>query len=135
MYLAMQLVDVRDLRQVIREDGRLDLARTVDLVAPSRGRLGLRPCARAGAMIASASRDGTVRRWDPRTGRQRGEPSTGHDAEVVGVVFSPDGGMIASAGRDGSVRRWDARTGEQIGAPSTGHKAEVEGVAFSPDGG
>ncbi len=87
-----------------------------------------------GRMVVSASRDGTVRRWDAGTGTLIGEPLVARGGTVRGVAFSPDSRMIASAHRDGAVRRWDARTGAPIGAPMLGHTLPVEGVTFSPDG-
>ena len=72
-----------------------------------------------GRLLASAGGDGTVRRWDPATGRPVGAPihavSAGYG--VSGVAFSPDGRLLASAGGDGTVRRWDPATGRPVGAP------------------
>src|SRR6185437_12091955 len=55
---------------------------------------------------------------------------TGHDREVMGVAFSPDGRLLATASSDGTARLWDPATGEHR-RTLTG---EVSGVAFSPDG-
>ena len=44
-----------------------------------------------GTMLASGSRDTTVRRWDAKTGTPIGEPLIGHTDRVVVVQFSPDG--------------------------------------------
>ena len=59
-----------------------------------------------GRLLASGTRDGTVRLWDPATGEHR-RTLTGHTARVTGVAFSPDGRLLASGGADGTVRLWD----------------------------
>ncbi|KZS80253.1 hypothetical protein B4U45_27990 [Mycobacterium persicum] len=89
-----------------------------------------------GTRIVSAGDDKTVRLWDVATGRQIGDPMTGHSSDVKSVAFSPDGTRIASGSLDG-VRLWDVTTCRQIGSPmvSTGTETRgVESVAFSPDG-
>jgi WD40 repeat protein len=64
---------------------------------------------------------------------------TGHDGEVWGVAFSPDGRLLATASYDKKARAWDPATGEHL-RTLTGHDGWVRrtgrvlGVAFSPDG-
>jgi WD40 repeat protein len=84
-------------------------------------------------LLASGSDDGTVRLWDPATGRHLGAPLTGHTEMVVSVAFGTGPGgrlLLASGGHDGSVRLWDPATGRQMGAPLTGHTEMVVSVAF-----
>jgi WD40 repeat protein len=59
-----------------------------------------------GSLLASAGDDGTVRLWDPRTGRQQAS-LTGHTGHVCAVAFSPDGSLLASAGDDGTLQLRD----------------------------
>ena len=85
-----------------------------------------------GRLLATASRDGTARLWDPATGHCL-RTLTGHTGEVTGVAFSPDGQLLATASRDKTARLWDPATGHCL-RTLTGHTGEVTGVAFSPDG-
>jgi WD40 repeat protein len=85
-------------------------------------------------MLASASRDETVRLWDVASRRPLGEALKGHSSSVLGVAFSPDGKMLASAGVDQTVRLWDVARHRSLGDPLKGHTGSVLGVAFSPDG-
>jgi WD40 repeat protein len=86
-----------------------------------------------GRLIASGSRDNTIRLWDVSTRRAVGSPLTGHTDRVYSVAFSPDGTLLASASKDGTVRLWDM-SGAPVGQPLTGHEGAVWSVAFSPDG-
>ena len=93
-----------------------------------------------GKLLASADGDGTVRLWNPATGRAVGAPlhaSARHG--VYGVAFSPDGKLLASAGGDGTVRLWNPATGRRVGTTlhasgRTTARYGVRAVAFSPDG-
>ncbi len=85
-----------------------------------------------GASLASASRDGSVRIWDVRSGVQTLQLE-GHTGSVFGVCYSPDGQRIATASADQTARLWDARTGRQL-AVLSGHTKWVTALCFSPDG-
>ena len=85
-----------------------------------------------GKLLASASRDQTVRLWDSATGAGRGTLE-GHSDYVSAVAFSPDGKLLASASNDKRVRLWDSATGAGRGTLK-GHSDYVSAVAFSPDG-
>jgi eukaryotic-like serine/threonine-protein kinase len=54
-------------------------------------------------------------------------------AEVIGVVFSPDGERLASASGDGAIRIWDSRTGQRIREFPAHGKAACS-VVFHADG-
>ncbi|MFJ8153486.1 WD40 repeat domain-containing protein [Streptomyces sp. NPDC094468] len=73
---------------------------------------------RDGRLLATASRDRTVRLWHPATGLPVGEPLDGHTDQVWSVAFSPDGGLLATAGHDNTVRV-HGHGGPRTPAPST----------------
>ncbi|KAH8653528.1 WD40-repeat-containing domain protein [Xylariales sp. PMI_506] len=85
-----------------------------------------------GQLVASASRDQTVRIWGAATGELQ-QTLEGHTDPVNSVTFSPDGQLVASASYDQTVRIWGAATGE-LQQTLEGHTGWVNSVAFSPDG-
>ena len=93
-----------------------------------------------GKLLASADRDGTVRLWNPATGRPVGAPLHASPQQGVhGVAFSPGGTLLASADGDGTVRLWNPATRRPACAPlhasgPTAARYGVRAVAFSRDG-
>ena len=91
-----------------------------------------------GTLLASADADGTVRLWNPATGRAAGPAllaGTGAGAGVKAVAFSPDGKLLATVDADGTMRLWDPATGRAV--DPTILPADIygfTGVAFSPGG-
>jgi serine/threonine protein kinase/WD40 repeat protein len=57
----------------------------------------------------------------------------GHEGEVYGVAYAPDGRTIITSGQDATVRFWDVASGEML-AVGRDHTSCVNGVDFSPDG-
>jgi WD40 repeat protein len=81
-------------------------------------------------LIASASRDGTVRFWRPG---KRPTVASGHSGDVTALRFSPDGTTVLSASVDGVVRAWTADSGAlRFALP--GHKGGASDANFSRDG-
>jgi WD40 repeat protein len=82
--------------------------------------------------IASGSQDGTIRRWNPDTGRQIAPPiKTGH-GWVEAVKHSPQGDKFISGGGDGPIRVW-SRDGKLLIAIK-GHDDAVISLCWSKDG-
>ncbi len=59
-----------------------------------------------GKVMASGSRDNTVRLWDLTAPDVEPMVLRGHDGWVVSVAFSPDGKTLASGSSDNTVRLW-----------------------------
>jgi WD40 repeat protein len=66
-----------------------------------------------GSLIASASDDGTVRLWNPSTGREV-RTLKGHTGLANAVAFSDDGSLLASTSWDRTVRLWNPSTGQEV---------------------
>jgi hypothetical protein len=63
-------------------------------------------------IVATTDSDSnTIRLWNPATGQLLLQPLTGHEGDVKGVAFSPDGTLLASSSDDNTVRLWNPATG------------------------
>ncbi|MEC8896101.1 MAG: WD40 repeat domain-containing protein [Planctomycetota bacterium] len=69
--------------------------------------------ARAG-LLASAGEDGSVRTWNPVSGKEV-RRLAGHQGAALSVSFSLDGKLLASGGADKVLRAWDVRDGRDRG--------------------
>jgi WD40 repeat protein/DNA-binding SARP family transcriptional activator len=92
-------------------------------------------------LATAGGRDGMVRLWDAKTGRQVGAPlHLGSVAtELLTVAFSADGRWLAAGSNDGVVRLLPVDNRGSIGraqeVPALSRTAyPVNGLAFSPDG-
>jgi len=85
-----------------------------------------------GHFLASGSKDGSIRFWETRTGREALSPMRS-DSEITSIAFSPDGKLIASGTKAGHVNLWDTLNGQML-AVFEGHTDSVEAVAFHPEG-
>jgi WD40 repeat protein len=83
-----------------------------------------------GALLGSASSDGTAALWDLTAGRVL--RSLGHQGPVRSVAFSPDGALVATSSEDYTAVVWRTASGERLS--TLGHAAAVIQVDFSPDG-
>jgi serine/threonine protein kinase len=85
-----------------------------------------------GTMLASASRDQTVRIWSLERGIT-GCVYRGHTTPVQALAWSPREARIASAGSVGGVYIWDTLTGARTSAYHR-QKGSIADVAWSPSG-
>ncbi len=85
-----------------------------------------------GRILATGSRDKSVRFWDMASGATSGQPIIAHADTLLGLAFAPDGRTLATASRDGTLRVWDIARPPgrsiKVGADA------IEAVAISPDG-
>jgi WD40 repeat protein len=82
-----------------------------------------------GAMVATASADGTIRVWEAATGQSL-TVLRGHEGDVIGLAFSADGRMLASRGSDNTLRLWRVISGRVLRNATDA----VYDARFSPDG-
>ncbi len=87
-----------------------------------------------GQTVASASDDGSVRLWDPRTGDETRRLAR-QPGGVGAVAFSPDGKLLATGGGCRTVRIFDARTGKVLHAlpPDEDGTTLIAPLFFSQD--
>ena len=81
-------------------------------------------------LLASGSKDNTVRLWDVERAFEL-RKLTGHTAWVKAVAFSADGRWLVSGSVDGVVKLWEVATGRELKSLSGG--GSINALAFSPD--
>lgn len=84
-----------------------------------------------GKMLASASRDSTVKLWDATHGMLF-HTLAGHTEAVYSIAWSPDGKMLASASWDRTARIWNVTSRSLLHTLT--NKVPVTEVAWSPNG-
>ena len=64
-----------------------------------------------GRLLATASRDNTVRLWDPQSGSLK-QTMAGHNDGVKGISFLDDGRTILTVDGANTLRSWESSTGK-----------------------
>ena len=116
-------------------DGALLLWKVRDLVAPQtlRGHadsvlsLAWSP---HGDLLATASRDHSVRLWSTAGGAL--QRRLDHGAPVFALAFSPDGSRLATAARESFPHLWSVADGTSVSLPD--HGGYSPALLFAPDG-
>ena len=118
---ATELWDVASTRALRRMDGH---AARVSCLAWN------------GHCLSSAGRDATIVHHDVRIRDHATGSCVGHQQEICGLSWSPDGTTLASGANDNCVMLWSAaQTGVRSQAPAhslTDHTAAVKALAWSP---
>jgi eukaryotic-like serine/threonine-protein kinase len=85
-----------------------------------------------GGLLASSSKDGTIRLWDPATGRSVRLLGR-HKHFPFALAFQPGSHLLASGGDDGDILIWDTQAGALVRTlPKV--TDTVYALTYSPDG-
>ncbi|KAJ3124559.1 ubiquitin-protein transferase activating protein [Nowakowskiella sp. JEL0407] len=82
-------------------------------------------------ILSSGARDGSIWHHDVRKSAHKTAELLGHESDVCGLQWRPDGALLASGGNDNLVNIWDARSTVPR-FTKTEHNAGVKAVAWCP---
>lgn len=85
-----------------------------------------------GNILVTAGDEGTMRFWNPTTGRELRVIQC-KQSMLVAMALSANEKYLATGAADGTAAVWDVHTGNQVWLLK-GHSSSVGGVSFSPDG-
>jgi len=86
-----------------------------------------------GRLLASGSKDGTVRIWDRLTGEETMSPMRSGNGAVLSVDFARSGKWVASGTKAGTVCIWNLTQSRTSLRKLSNHSGSVTSVVFSPD--
>jgi len=84
-----------------------------------------------GVLLVSASRDGTIRIWDYRSGRCC-QIIQAHAFPILALAISGDGERLASGDSDGTIKLWQVHP-PRAKMTLKGLEGRIRGVAFNPE--
>ena len=87
-----------------------------------------------GRLLASGSKDGSVRLWDTREGEEARPPFLSGTGSVLTVDFAQNSRWVASGTNTGVVCIWTVAPGQASHRQLKGHTGPVNCVKFGPDG-
>lgn len=111
----------------------LTIRKTVRVLAGHSGPVWDLAFSSDGALVVTASDDGTARIWETINGHVAAVLG-GHRGWVRGVAFFRDDRSVVTACDDGMARIWDVPSGQIRMILTSGDGHPVRGVALSPDG-
>ena len=82
--------------------------------------------------LASGSYDGTIRFWDPDSGKELVTFSNGHTESVKAVAFSEDNLNLTVAAHNSTVTVWSLQTGNKLNTFDD-HPNDFATIKLSPD--
>lgn len=85
-----------------------------------------------GRMLASGSKDKTIRLWNAETGDCL-QTFEGHEGAVWSVAFHPTGRTLASGSQDKTVKLWQVASAKLL-RTFKGHEGDIGVAVFDPDG-
>ena len=83
-------------------------------------------------LLSSGSRDSMIINHDTRAENHRVATLEGHQQEVCGLQWSPQGGQLASGGNDNLLNLWEARISRTPRLSIERHCAAVKALAWCP---
>lgn len=113
----------------------LEVAGSLAIPAISLPRVALSP---DGKRLVAPVKNYRLAAWNLSSGEQEwvtneGQNYAGHDWQIYGLAFNPDGLTLASASSDKTSKLWDATTGKLL-ATLKGHEDRLEYLSYSPKG-
>ncbi|KAI9306844.1 WD40-repeat-containing domain protein [Cunninghamella echinulata] len=82
-------------------------------------------------LVSSGGRDGGIWHHDVRLANHKTAELEGHESEVCGLKWRPDGMLLASGGNDNTVHVWDIRTRVPKFTKRT-HFGAIKALAWCP---
>src|SRR5262249_39712867 len=112
-----------------------DLTSGKDAVPPGghQGHIARVSASADGKTVVTASKDETIRVWDPATGAEKRTIAAG--GPVIDCRRDPGGtALIPAVGPGRSLRKWDTATGADVTPAWFPEAGSVSGFRFTPDG-